>query len=96
MIPGEIITADGTIDLAPNRARVTLTVENAGDRPVQVGSHYHFAQANPALSFDRDAARGYRLDIPAGTSVRFEPGVSREVTLVELAGRRVVPGLRND
>jgi urease subunit beta len=71
-------------------------VENAGDRPVQVGSHYHFAQANPALSFDRDAARGYRLDIPAGTSVRFEPGVSREVTLVELAGRRVVPGLRND
>ena len=96
MIPGEIITADGTIDLAPNRARVTLTVENAGDRPVQVGSHYHFAQANPALSFDRDAARGYRLDIPAGTSVRFEPGVSREVTLVELAGRRVIPGLRND
>jgi urease subunit beta len=96
MIPGEIITADGTIELAPNRARVTLTVENAGDRPVQVGSHYHFAQANPALSFDRDAARGYRLDIPAGTSVRFEPGVSREVTLVELAGRRVVPGLRND
>jgi urease subunit beta len=96
MIPGEVITADGTIELAPNRARVTLTVENAGDRPVQVGSHYHFAQANPALSFDRDAARGYRLDIPAGTSVRFEPGVSREVTLVELAGRRVVPGLRND
>jgi urease subunit beta len=96
MIPGEIITADGTIELAPNRARVTLTVENAGDRPVQVGSHYHFAQANPALSFDRDAARGYRLDIPAGTSVRFEPGVSREVTLVELAGRRVIPGLRND
>jgi urease subunit beta len=96
MIPGEIITAGGSIELAPNRARVTLTVENAGDRPVQVGSHYHFAQANPALSFDRDAARGYRLDIPAGTSIRFEPGVSREVTLVELAGRRVVPGLRND
>ena len=71
-------------------------MENAGDRPIQVGSHYHFAQANPALSFDRDAARGYRLDIPAGTSVRFEPGVSREVTLVELAGRRVVPGLRRD
>ena len=96
MIPGEVITADGTIELSPGRARVTLTVENAGDRPVQVGSHYHFAQANPALSFDRDAARGFRLDIGAGTSVRFEPGVSREVTLVELAGRRTIPGLRND
>jgi urease subunit beta len=96
MIPGEVITAGGSIELSPGRARVTLTVENAGDRPVQVGSHYHFAQANPALSFDRDAARGCRLDIPAGTSVRFEPGVSREVTLVELAGRRIVPGLRND
>jgi len=96
MIPGEVITADGTIELAPDRARVTLTVENAGDRPIQVGSHYHFAQANPALSFDRAAARGLRLDIPAGTSVRFEPGVSREVTLVELAGRQLVPGLRRD
>jgi urease subunit beta len=96
MIPGEVITPEGTIELNPGRVRVTLTVENAGDRPVQVGSHYHFAQANPALSFDREAARGFRLDIPAGTSVRFEPGVSREVTLVELAGRRVVPGLRND
>jgi urease subunit beta len=96
MTPGEVITQDGSIELNPGRARVTLTVENAGDRPVQVGSHYHFAQANPALSFDREAARGCRLDIPAGTSVRFEPGVSREVTLVELAGRRVVPGLRND
>jgi urease subunit beta len=96
MTPGEVITQDGSIELAPGRARVTLTVENTGDRPVQVGSHYHFAQVNPALSFDREAARGYRLDIPAGTSVRFEPGVSREVTLVELAGRRVVPGLRHD
>ncbi|MGD0242856.1 MAG: urease subunit beta [Streptosporangiaceae bacterium] len=96
MIPGEVITQGGSIELNPGRARVTLTVENAGDRPIQVGSHYHFAQANPALSFDRDAARGYRLDIPAGTSVRFEPGVSREVTLVELAGRQIVPGLRND
>jgi urease subunit beta len=96
MIPGEVITPDGAVELAPGRARVTLTVENAGDRPIQVGSHYHFAQANPALSFDREAARGCRLDIPAGTSVRFEPGVSREVTLVELAGRRVVPGLRHD
>ena len=94
MIPGEIITPDGTIDLAPGRARVTLTVENAGDRPIQVGSHYHFAAANPALSFDREAARGFRLDIPAGTSVRFEPGVSREVSLVALAGARVIPGLR--
>jgi urease subunit beta len=96
MIPGEILTPDGSVELAPGRNRVTLIVENSGDRPIQVGSHYHFAQANPALSFDREAARGCRLDIPAGTSVRFEPGVSREVTLVELAGRRVVPGLRND
>ena len=96
MIPGEILTSEGAIELAPGRQRVTLTVENAGDRPVQVGSHYHFAQANPALSFDREAARGFRLDIPAGTSVRFEPGVSREVTLVELAGRREIPGLRHD
>ena len=94
MIPGEILTQNGTIELAAGRARVTLTVENAGDRPIQVGSHYHFAAANPALSFDRAAARGYRLDIPAGTSVRFEPGVSREVSLVALAGARVVPGLR--
>ena len=96
MIPGEVITQPGTVELSPGRARVTLTVENAGDRPIQVGSHYHFAQANPALSFDRAAASGFRLDIPAGTSARFEPGVSREVTLVELAGRRVVPGLRRD
>ena len=96
MIPGEILIPDGTIELAPGRQRVTLTVENAGDRPVQVGSHYHFAQVNPALFFDREAARGFRLDVPAGTSVRFEPGVSREVTLVELAGRRTIPGLRHD
>lgn len=94
MIPGEILTQDGTVELGPGRARVTLTVENTGDRPVQVGSHYHFAAANPALSFDRSAARGYRLDIPAGTSVRFEPGLSREVSLVALAGARVIPGLR--
>jgi urease subunit beta len=94
MVPGEILTPEGTIELAPGRPRVTLTVENTGDRPIQVGSHYHFAAANPALSFDRRAARGYRLDIPAGTSVRFEPGVSREVSLVALAGARVVPGLR--
>jgi urease subunit beta len=94
VIPGEILTPEGTIDLGPGRERVTLTVENSGDRPIQVGSHYHFAAANPALSFDRAAARGYRLDIPAGTSVRFEPGVSREVSLVALAGARVIPGLR--
>ena len=86
MIPGEILTPEGTIELGPGRERVTLTVENSGDRPIQVGSHYHFAAANPALSFDRGAARGYRLDIPAGTSVRFEPGLSREVSLVR-AGR---------
>ena len=96
MIPGEVLTPDGMIELSAGRARVTLIVENAGDRPVQVGSHYHFAAANPALSFDRRAARGYRLDIPAGTSVRFEPGVSREVSLVALAGARVIPGLRPD
>jgi urease beta subunit len=94
--PGEIFTPDGTIELSPGRDRVELTVENAGDRPIQVGSHYHFAAANPALSFDRAAARGYRLDIPAGTSVRFEPGVSRQVSLVALAGTRVVPGLRRE
>jgi len=94
MIPGEILARDGTIQLSAGRQRVALTVENSGDRPIQVGSHYHFAAANPALSFDRAAARGYRLDIPAGTSVRFEPGVSRQVTLVALAGARVVPGLR--
>jgi len=96
MIPGEILTPEGAIELAPGRARVELTVENSGDRPIQVGSHYHFAAANTALTFDRAAARGYRLDIPAGTSVRFEPGVSRQVTLVALAGARVVPGLRRE
>ncbi len=96
MIPGEILTPDGTVELGLGRARVALTVENTGDRPIQVGSHYHFAAANPALSFDRRAARGYRLDIPAGTSVRFEPGLSREVSLVALAGARVIPGLRTE
>ena len=94
VIAGETLTVDGTIALNTNRARVELTVENAGDRPIQVGSHYHFAATNPALSFDRAAAWGYRLDIPAGTSVRFEPGISRHVELVALTGRRVVPGLR--
>ena len=96
VIPGEILTPDGTIELAKGRDRIDLTVENSGDRPIQVGSHYHFAAANPALGFDRIAARGYRLDIPAGTSIRFEPGVSRQVTLVALAGARVVPGLRSE
>jgi urease subunit beta len=96
VIPGEILTTDGSVVLNTGRKTVTLIVENSGDRPIQVGSHYHFAQANPALTFDRTAARGCRLDIPAGTSVRFEPGVSLEVTLVALAGRRIVPGLRHD
>jgi urease subunit beta len=94
VIPGEVLTPDTTIELNPGRARLELTVTNTGDRPVQIGSHYHFAVANPALSFDRDVAWGHRLDIPAGTSVRFEPGMSRSVALVALKGRRVVPGLR--
>ena len=94
MIPGEIIPGEGPVLLNEGRPVRTLIVVNTGDRPVQVGSHYHFAAANPALSFDRAAARGYRLDIPAGTSVRFEPGVSREVALVALAGARIIPGLR--
>ena len=91
--PGEIIPAEGTIELSPGRPRTTLTVVNTGDRPIQIGSHYHFAQANPALEFDRAAAHGTHLDIPAGTAVRFEPGIEREVTLVPLAGTRVVAGL---
>ncbi len=94
MIPGEIVPADGPVAINVGRAETSLVVMNTGDRPVQVGSHYHFAEANPALDFDRAAAWGRRLAIPAGTSVRFEPGVSREVTLVPLAGRRAVPGLR--
>jgi urease subunit beta len=80
--------------LHPGRVRVRLRVRNLGDRPVQVGSHYHFAAVNPGLEFDREAARGHRLDVPAGTSVRFEPGIDREVDLVPLRGRRRVPGLR--
>jgi len=94
MIPGEVFPADGDIELNVGRARVTVSVANTGDRPIQVGSHYHFAETNPALAFDRAAARGHRLDIAAGTAVRFEPGQSREVTLVPLAGRRVVQGFR--
>jgi len=94
MIPGEIIPADGEIELNAGLPRTTLTVANTGDRPVQVGSHYHFAETNPALAFDREAARGKRLDIAAGTAVRFEPGQTREVTLVPYRGARAVFGFR--
>ena len=96
MRPGEIIPGDGPVELNPGRERVRLIVRNLGDRPVQVGSHYHFAAVNPGLEFDRDAARGHRLDVPAGTSVRFEPGIEREVDLVPLRGGRRVPGLRSE
>jgi urease subunit beta len=96
MIPGETTTAGESIMLNPGRERIEMTVENTGDRPIQVGSHYHFASTNPALHFDRAVARGHRLDVPAGTSVRFEPGVSMHVTLVPLAGLGIVRGLRAD
>jgi urease subunit beta len=92
MIPGEILAQDGDIELNAGRATVTLKVANTGDRPIQVGSHYHFAETNAALAFDRAAARGFRLDIAAGTAVRFEPGQTRTVLLVALAGDRVVYG----
>ena len=92
MIPGEIITAEGELILNEGRDAITLKVANSGDRPVQIGSHYHFHETNAALEFDRDAARGRRLDIPAGTAVRFEPGQTREVTLIAYAGARVVYG----
>jgi len=95
-VPGEIICDGPPVELLAGRATIDLTVRNTGDRPVQVGSHYHFAEVNPALAFDRDAARGHRLAIPAGTSARFEPGVERTVTLVALAGARVVAGLRGE
>lgn len=94
MIPGEVIVSDGPLELNAGRDVLTLPVVNTGDRPVQVGSHFHFAEANAALEFDRAAARGMRLDVPAGTAVRFEPGIDREVALVPLAGARVVAGLR--
>jgi len=94
MIPGELLIADGDIELNPGRRRLTLVVENAGDRPIQVGSHYHFAETNAALRFDRAAARGMRLDIASGTAVRFEPGQQRTVQLVDLAGTRTVYGFR--
>ncbi len=92
MIPGEIDVAEGEIELNQGRQTVTLEVANSGDRPVQVGSHYHFYETNPGLVFDRERARGYRLDIPAGTAVRFEPGQTREVRLVAYSGARVVYG----
>jgi urease subunit beta len=94
MIPGEVFTQDGEIELNKGRKTATLTVSNTGDRPIQVGSHYHFFETNPALSFDRKKARGMRLDIAAGTAVRFEPGQTRDVTLVALAGTRTVYGFR--
>jgi urease subunit beta len=92
MIPGEIFPGSGDIVLNKDRAAFSLRVANTGDRPIQVGSHYHFAEANAALAFDRQAALGYRLDIPAGTAVRFEPGQSREVSLVAYAGARLIYG----
>jgi urease subunit beta len=94
MIPGEIFPADGHVELNAGLDVVTLTVANTGDRPIQVGSHYHFFETNPALSFDRAAARGRRLDIPAGTAVRFEPGQTRDVRLVPFRGTRTVYGFR--
>ncbi len=92
MIPGELFPAEGDIEINAGRPAVTLTVANTGDRPIQVGSHYHFYETNTALAFDRERARGYRLDIPAGTATRFEPGQSREVRLVAYAGSRRVVG----
>ncbi len=94
MIPGEIITPEGEIEVNAGLPVTVLMVSNTGDRPVQVGSHYHFAEANPGLAFDRAAARGQRLDIPAGTAVRFEPGQSREVALVPMGGARRIYGFR--
>jgi len=96
MKPGEILPAKGELELNAGRKTVTLSVTNTGDRPIQVGSHYHFYETNPALKFDRKKARGMRLNIAAGTAVRFEPGQSREVTLVALAGKRTIYGFRQD
>ena len=96
MIPGEILPAAGDIELNAGHAAIELEVANTGDRPVQVGSHYHFAETNPMLRFDRAAAKGLRLDIPAGTAVRFEPGQARKVRLVPFAGARVVHGFRGE
>ena len=96
MIPGEVMPADGDIELNAGLPRTAVIVANTGDRPIQVGSHYHFAEANPALQFDRAAARGQRLDIAAGTAVRFEPGQMREVVLVPFRGKRTVQGFRGE
>lgn len=96
MKPGEVTTLPGDLVMNEGRESLTLTVANTGDRPIQIGSHYHFFEANPALSFERDRARGFRLDIPAGTAVRFEPGQTREVRLVALAGKREVYGFRQE
>jgi urease subunit beta len=96
MIPGEYFIESGDIELNQGRKSVTLTIANSGDRPIQVGSHYHFYETNPALKFDRKKARGMRLDIAAGTAVRFEPGQTREVKLVALAGKRTVYGFRQE
>ena len=94
MIPGEVFPAEGEIELNAGLTVLILTVENTGDRPVQVGSHYHFFETNPALKFDRAKARGYRLDIPAGTAIRFEPGQSRDIQLVAYTGKKTVFGFR--
>ncbi|MCK0769922.1 urease subunit beta [Chromohalobacter canadensis] len=96
MIPGEYQLQDGEIELCAGRERISVEVANTGDRPVQVGSHYHFAEANPALIFDRDKTRGYRLDVAAGTAIRFEPGQTREVRLIPYAGRRHIYGFHGD
>ena len=94
MIPGEVITQEGNIELNEGRKSISLRVANTGDRPIQVGSHYHFYETNEALHFHREVSLGFRLDIPAGTAVRFEPGQAREITLVELAGKREVYGFQ--
>ena len=96
MIPGEYQLKDGDIELCAGRERITLEVANTGDRPIQVGSHYHFAEANPALVFERSQARGLRLDVAAGTAIRFEPGQTREVTLIPFVGKRHIYGFRGD
>ncbi|WP_152205087.1 urease subunit beta [Marinobacter changyiensis] len=96
MIPGEYDLKDGDIELCEGRERIKIEVSNTGDRPVQIGSHYHFAEANPALDFDRVKARGFRLDVAAGTAIRFEPGQSREVTLIPFSGSREIYGFRQE
>ncbi|PMR72644.1 urease subunit beta [Billgrantia endophytica] len=96
MIPGEYQLKSGEIELCEGRERITVEVANTGDRPIQIGSHYHFAEANPALTFDRDRTRGFRLDVAAGTAIRFEPGQKREVTLIPFAGTREIYGFRGE